>query len=317
VVFALASLLGPTVWAVYSQIRHGGTAADIAQVVWRRIWHPLLTWRADDLRHTRGGMTREQAWQLTLTAHLTRPPRRLWRRPAVAVQTVGLDPATAAAAVEDGARAVEQAVRSVESATAAVELSTASVEWAGFDRDEAGLPVEREISDRDEVEASRKALVEVSETAARTPVAAVFLPPPAVPESVSADEAGTRDEARLDDLDDVVLLVDLHAAIQVGDLAEDPSAEAARKVLGVRWSKAAELLRLRRELLAAGRPISVTDLAPSLFPSPDDEVEPGLEPAVDPAVDPVAVEVDQIDPFDPAESGAWVEQPEQRRLVAA
>jgi hypothetical protein len=68
VVFGLASLLGPISWAAYSHLRSGTvsgrTAEDFRRAAWRRVWHPVLSWRAADLRATTAcGLDPEQAWR--------------------------------------------------------------------------------------------------------------------------------------------------------------------------------------------------------------------------------------------------------------
>ena len=84
-VYGLASLLGPTVWAVYSRLqRHivsGRTGEQALLAAVRRARYPLESWRALSLRAARGAdVTVEDAWATVWAAREARAAAR--RSPA-------------------------------------------------------------------------------------------------------------------------------------------------------------------------------------------------------------------------------------------
>jgi multisubunit Na+/H+ antiporter MnhB subunit len=85
VVLGMASLLGPVIWGIYSLLRGGRLAGrtreDWGKQLWRRIWHPILSWRATDLRATSSTpMTIEESWAQTCATRRARRHARTARK---------------------------------------------------------------------------------------------------------------------------------------------------------------------------------------------------------------------------------------------
>jgi hypothetical protein len=129
VVFGLASLLGPISWAAYSHLRSGTvsgrTAEDVRRAAWRRIWHPVLSWRAADLRATTAmGLDPEQAWQQAWTARLDRDRRRREDRVSSRVERskTPVDPTDRVESTGVEPSHLDRSSTQVETSTEAVEV---------------------------------------------------------------------------------------------------------------------------------------------------------------------------------------------------
>lgn len=129
--YGMSSLLGPTVWAVYSRMRghvvSGRSGDELRLAAARRLLYPALSWQALRLRAAHGvAVSADEAWAAVWTR----------RRPTDLPVLPGLEPAPAPAAIEGRTDAVEEVPALVETVPA-IEALAPAAQVTAADRPEA------------------------------------------------------------------------------------------------------------------------------------------------------------------------------------